>query len=389
MFTRNSSGTTITIPLNVVLSRQIASTVASTFASLTGGTISLIRSITSPSSDEPTDIFQWEIRFQSTRRLDTNQAYASAATQLANGIVRLVVDLDRVSNANSNMAIDFNTRLMTALRENARLNDQIVRLTDANERINHLNTMLEVENRNMAISFDEQAEMLFQWQRRNAISQNFTPSAIGNNFRFRFGNEMRSLRATIDFEAEEGEERDQCLICLEQKFLRPIFICGHRYGCLSCSIVFSQQREPICPICRNSNVREVFSRNLNENDIFELEFRPVMERRQLDEVALVNQFLEAEQAEFALEARAEEEANIIAGEQEPERPEEIVLVLDLPLDEAQEFQVQNVGGNLQYDLVSRQVQVGNELGTNQALSLLGRKRRNPLRLRKNGRKVKK
>lgn len=370
MYNRNAFGTIVSIPLDISLRSNIVHSVVAIFQEFTNGEVTLHRSLLPPSFiGHDRDLFQWTISFNTTRSLPNIEAYVSAASHLANGIVRLVLDVERLSNLNNDMAIDFHNRLRAAERVSERLRADLIQIEDANER-------LELELRNAIIDADNQQEQFFFWQRQNGRAQNFTPSAIGNNFHFRFGEETRHLRAAIDYEPEEGEERAECLVCLNQRFIRPIFVCGHRFSCLGCTIVFAQEREPICPVCRNSVVREELSMNMNENDMFELEVRPQIELRRLAEVAFVNQMLLA----------AEQDAIIIGAEQEP--PREINLVLELPLAEAEVFQVPNVGSNLQHDIVRDQVLAGNELGANQALGLLGRKRRNPIRLR-SGRKVKK
>ena len=377
MYNRNAFGTIVLIPLDISLRSNIVHSVVAIFQEFTNGEVTLHRSLLPPSFiGHDRDLFQWTISFNTTRSLPNIEAYVSAASHLANGIVRLVLDVERLSNLNNDMAIDFHNRLRAAERVSERLRADLIQIEDANERLIAHNNMLELELRNAIIDADNQQEQFFFWQRQNGRAQNFNPSAIGNNFHFRLGEETRHLRAAIDYEPEEGEERAECLVCLNQRFIRPIFVCGHRFSCLGCTIVFAQEREPICPVCRNSVVREELSMNMNENDMFELEVRPQIELRRLAEVAFVNQMLLA----------AEQDAIIIGAEQEP--PREINLVLELPLAEAEVFQVPNVGSNLQHDIVRDQVLAGNELGANQALGLLGRKRRNPLRLR-SGRKVKK
>lgn len=377
MYNRNAFGTIVSIPLDISLRTNIVHSVVAIFQEFTNGEVTLHRSLLPPSFiGNHRDLFQWTISFNTTRRLPNIEAYVSAASHLANGIVRLVLDVERLSNLNNDMAIDFHNRLRAAERVSERLRADLIQIEDANERLIAHNNMLELELRNAIIDADNQQEQFFFWQRQNGRAQNFTPSAIGNNFHFRFGEETRHLRAAIDYEPEEGEERAECLVCLNQRFIRPIFVCGHRFSCLGCTIVFAQEREPICPVCRNSVVREELSMNMTENDMFEFEVRPQIELRRLAEIALVNQMLLA----------AEQDAIIIGAEQEP--PREFNLVLELPLAEAEVFQVPNVGSNLQHDIIRDQVLAGNELGANQALGLLGRKRRNPLRLR-SGRKVKK
>lgn len=398
MYNRNAYGTIVSIPLDITLRSNLVHSVVAIFQEFTNGEVTLHRSLLPPSFiGNHRDLFQWTISFNTTRRLPNIEAYVSAASHLANGIVRLVLDVERLSNLNNDMAIDFHNRLRAAERVSERLRADLIQIEDANERLIAHNNMLELELRNAIIDADNQQEQFFFWQRQNGRAQNFNPSAIGNNFHFRFGEETRHLRAAIDYEPEEGEERAECLVCLNQRYIRPIFVCGHRFSCLGCSIVFAQEREPICPVCRNSVVREELSMNMTENDMFEFEVRPQIELIRLAEIALVNQMLAAEQAEdrwndrLAIEHRAmliaaEQDAIIIGAEQEP--PREFNLVLELPLAEAEVFQVPNVGSNLQHDIVRDQVLAGNELGANQAVGLLGRKRRNPLRLR-SGRKVKK